>query len=93
MSQALLELGIDLADRRPHRLDRADAEWADVVVTMAAATPARTSRGSGTSTGTSRIRRGSRSTTSAVRDQIGVRIDALVAELGRASPVGQVDKE
>ena len=28
------ELGIDLADRVPHLLDRADAEWADVVVTM-----------------------------------------------------------
>ena len=28
------ELGIDLADRVPHKLDRADAEWADVVVTM-----------------------------------------------------------
>ncbi len=30
----MAELGIDIADRRPHRLDRADAEWADVVVTM-----------------------------------------------------------
>jgi len=28
------ELGIDLADRRPKRLDDADAEWADLVVTM-----------------------------------------------------------
>jgi protein-tyrosine-phosphatase len=31
---AMSELGIDLADRRPHRLTREDAEWADVVVTM-----------------------------------------------------------
>ena len=31
---AMRELGIDLADRVPHLLDRADAEWADVVVTM-----------------------------------------------------------
>jgi arsenate reductase (thioredoxin) len=31
---AMRELGVDLAGRRPHRLDRADAEWADVVVTM-----------------------------------------------------------
>jgi arsenate reductase len=30
----MLELGVDLSDRVPHRLDRADAEWADVVVTM-----------------------------------------------------------
>jgi arsenate reductase (thioredoxin) len=32
--EVMRELGLDLADRRPHRLDRADAEWADVVVTM-----------------------------------------------------------
>jgi arsenate reductase len=32
--EVMRELGIDLADRRPHLLDRADAEWADVVVTM-----------------------------------------------------------
>ena len=32
--EVMRELGIDLSDRRPHRLDRADAEWADVVVTM-----------------------------------------------------------
>ena len=32
--EAMRELGIDLADRVPHRLARADAEWADVVVTM-----------------------------------------------------------
>jgi arsenate reductase len=31
---AMRELGVDLADRTPHRLDRADAEWAHVVVTM-----------------------------------------------------------
>jgi arsenate reductase len=32
--EVMRELGIDLADRMPHRLDTADAEWADVVVTM-----------------------------------------------------------
>jgi arsenate reductase len=32
--EAMAELGIDIADRRPHRLEQADAEWADVVVTM-----------------------------------------------------------
>jgi arsenate reductase len=31
---AMDELGIDLADRRPKPLTTADAEWADVVVTM-----------------------------------------------------------
>jgi arsenate reductase len=28
------ELGVDLSDRTPRRLEPADAEWADVVVTM-----------------------------------------------------------
>lgn len=32
--EAMAELGIDLSGRRPHRLTREDAEWADVVVTM-----------------------------------------------------------
>ncbi|MFN8160563.1 MAG: heat-shock protein HtpX [Solirubrobacterales bacterium] len=31
---AMAELGIDLSGRVPRRLERADAEWADVVVTM-----------------------------------------------------------
>ncbi|HEX4668816.1 MAG TPA: heat-shock protein HtpX [Solirubrobacterales bacterium] len=32
--EAMAELGIDLSDRVPRELSRADAEWADVVVTM-----------------------------------------------------------
>jgi arsenate reductase (thioredoxin) len=32
--EAMGELGIDLSERRPHRLAREDAEWADVMVTM-----------------------------------------------------------
>ena len=32
--KAMAELGIDLADRVPRKLSPADAEWADVVVTM-----------------------------------------------------------
>jgi arsenate reductase len=32
--EAMREVGIDLSDRRPQKLDRADAEQADVVVTM-----------------------------------------------------------
>ena len=32
--EAMGELGIDLAGNRPHKLSDADAEWADVVVTM-----------------------------------------------------------
>jgi arsenate reductase len=32
--EAMAELGIDLGDRKPRKLSREDAEWADVVVTM-----------------------------------------------------------
>jgi arsenate reductase len=32
--EAMAELGIDFSSRRPRKLSRADAEWADVVVTM-----------------------------------------------------------
>jgi arsenate reductase len=32
--EVMRELDIDLASRVPHLLDRGDAEWADVVVTM-----------------------------------------------------------
>jgi arsenate reductase len=34
VAEVMAELGIDLSERKPQRLDRADAEWADVVVTM-----------------------------------------------------------
>jgi len=32
--EAMAEVGVDLSPRRPRKLTRADAEWADVVVTM-----------------------------------------------------------
>lgn len=32
--EAMRELGVDLAGRTPRRLEQADADWADVVVTM-----------------------------------------------------------
>src|SRR5687768_1749129 len=34
VAEAMRERGVELADRVPRRLERADAEWADVVVTM-----------------------------------------------------------
>jgi arsenate reductase (thioredoxin) len=34
VAEAMAELGVDLSGRTPRRLARADAEWADVVVTM-----------------------------------------------------------
>jgi arsenate reductase len=32
--EAMGEIGIDLSERTPHLLERSDAEWADLVVTM-----------------------------------------------------------
>jgi arsenate reductase len=32
--EVMQELGVDLTDETPRRLERPDAEWADVVVTM-----------------------------------------------------------
>jgi arsenate reductase (thioredoxin) len=32
--EVMAELGIDLSERKPRKLSREDAEWADVVVTM-----------------------------------------------------------
>ena len=32
--EAMMERGVDLSRRRPQKLERADAEWADLVVTM-----------------------------------------------------------
>jgi len=34
VADAMRELGIEIGDRKPRRLNAADAEWADVVVTM-----------------------------------------------------------
>jgi arsenate reductase len=32
--EAMAELGVEIGERRPRKLSREDAEWADVVVTM-----------------------------------------------------------
>src|SRR3954447_12622515 len=88
------ELGIDLADRVPHLLDRADAEWANVVVTMGCGDACPYIPGKRYLDWDLADPKGlPLDDVRAVRDEIGVRIDALVAELGRASPSGQVDKE
>jgi arsenate reductase len=34
VAAVMAEIGVDLGNRVPRKLDRADAEWADVVVTM-----------------------------------------------------------
>ena len=84
---AMSELGVDIAGRIPHRLERSDAEWADVVVTMGCgdACPYIPGKryldwelddpaGKGLDE------------TRAIRDEIAGRVEALLAELdGKAS--------
>jgi arsenate reductase (thioredoxin) len=76
------EVGIDLSDRTPHLLDRADMEWADMVVTMGCGDECPYIPGkryidwelddpSGQSL--ERVR--------AIRDEIGRRVDGLLREL------------
>jgi arsenate reductase (thioredoxin) len=83
------ELGVDLADRIPHLLERADAEWADVVVTMGCGDACPYIPGkryldwelddpSGKSLAETR----------AIRDEIASRVERLVPELGDESTDG-----
>ena len=81
--EAMRELGIDLSARVPHLLDRADAEWADVVVTMGCGDECPHIPGrryvdweldDPGGRPLAEVRR--------VRDEIGRRVEALVTELG-----------
>ena len=83
---AMRELGIDLSARVPHLLDRADAEWADVVVTMGCGDECPYIPGrryidweldDPGGRPLAEVRR--------VRDEIGRRVEALVTELGSGS--------
>ena len=80
--EAMQELGIDLSDRVPHRLDRADAEWADIVVTMGCGDACPYIPGKryvdwslADPAGKSAVE------VREIRDEIAARIDALVREL------------
>ncbi|MCW2987666.1 MAG: Protein-tyrosine phosphatase, low molecular weight [Solirubrobacterales bacterium] len=79
---AMAELGIEVASRQPRKLTGADAEWADVVVTMGCGDECPYIPGKryldwdlpdpkGQSL--EKVRR--------IRDEIGRRVDALLAEL------------
>ena len=83
---AMRELDIDLSARVPHLLDRADAEWADVVVTMGCGDECPYIPGrryvdweldDPGGRPLAEVRR--------VRDEIGRRVEALVTELGSGS--------
>ncbi len=85
---AMRELDVDLSARVPHLLDRADAEWADVVVTMGCGDECPYIPGKRYidwelddpgGRPLAEVRR--------VRDDIAQRVDALVTELGSGSEV------
>ena len=85
---AMQELGVDLSDRKPHRLERADAEWADVVVTMGCGDACPYIPGKRHIDWELDDPAGkSLAETRAIRDDIAARIEALLSDLnGKASP-------
>jgi arsenate reductase len=85
VAEAIRELGIDLADRVPRRLEHADAEWADVVVTIGCGDACPVILGkryldwelddpAGKDIGETRV----------IRDEIARRVEALIADADRA---------
>ena len=81
--EAMRELGIDLSARVPRRLELADAEWADVVVTMGCGDACPVILGKRyidwdledpKDKGLERVRE--------IRDEIAARIEQLLEELG-----------
>ena len=86
--EVMRELGIDLADRVPHLLDRADAEWADVVVTMGCGDACPYIPGKRYVDWDLTDPKGlPLDEVRAIRDDIRSRIETLVAELDRPVPV------
>jgi arsenate reductase len=86
--EAMGEVGIDLADRVPHRLTEDDARWADVVVTMGCGdecpyVPGRRYIDWDLPDPAGRPVEEVRAT----REEIARRVEALVAELDRAAPI------
>jgi arsenate reductase len=79
---AMAEVGVDLSDAQPRRLEQADAEWADVVVTMGCGDecpfiPGKRYLDWELDDPAGRPPEEVR----AIRDEIGHRVDALVEEL------------
>jgi arsenate reductase len=84
--EAMRELGIDLADRQPHRLTTEDAEWADVVVTMGCGDKCPYIPGRRYLDWDLPDPKGQPlDAVRATRDEIAARVEELVAELDQAS--------
>jgi protein-tyrosine-phosphatase len=83
--EAMAELGIDLRGRRPDKLTQADAEWADVVVTMGCGDECPYVPGKRYLDWDLPDPKGqSLEAVRSTRDEIGRRVQALVAELDAA---------
>lgn len=80
--EAMAELGIDLSERIPHKLSHEDAEWADVVVTMGCGDECPYIPGKRYLDWDLPDPKGqSTEAVLATRDEIALRVQALVAEL------------
>lgn len=81
--EAMRELDVDLADRVPRKLEREDAEWADVVVTMGCGDECPYIPGKRYLDWDLEDPKGRPiEEVRATRDEIRRRVDALLAELG-----------
>jgi RimJ/RimL family protein N-acetyltransferase len=86
--EVMRELGVELADRIPHLLDRADTEWADVVVTMGCGDACPYIPGKRYVDWELTDPKGlPLDEVRAIRDDIRVRIEVLVAGLDRAATI------
>jgi arsenate reductase len=82
------ELGIDLSDRVPHRLSEEDARWADIVVTMGCGDECPYIPGRRYLDWDLPDPKGQPlAVVRETRDEIGRRVEALVAELDRGSDI------
>jgi arsenate reductase len=83
--EAMAELGVDLGSRVPHKLRDADAEWADVVVTMGCGDECPYIPGKRYVDWDLPDPKGQRlAAVRVTREEIARRVEALVAELDRA---------
>jgi arsenate reductase len=83
--EVMNELGIDLSDRVPHLLSTEDAEWADIVVTMGCGDECPYVPGTRYVDWDLPDPKGQPiETVRATRDEVAVRVEALLAELDRA---------
>ena len=81
--EAMRELGVELADQTPRRLETADGEWADVVVTMGCGDACPYIPGKGYIDWSLRDPKGlPLDEVRAIRDEIATRVGALIDELG-----------